>query len=332
MAAETLTLAQAASLLRPGMTVFIHGTATEPRAIVEYIAAHPHHLAGVHLVTSFIPGINTVVLADAAPGARLTTFMAQPALADAIAAGHAEALRLAYSRVPGYLDALPAIDLAFVHGRTLDDGSVSTGVSGELIPTACAKADRVCLLDNPDMPVPQRGCMLAPERIDYRVSASASLIEYRAADRADAVSEAIARHVAGLVRDGDTVQSGLGVIPNAVFANEPLRRFLQELYTTPGHSDDFRRLERLLYIVATNLDTGRPVVFGKPGYQDVPISSAVQASTALPGLFPPVEIDGDYYVDGGLLRTLHASVALDTDIELLFCLNPIVPFDEVAGA
>lgn len=116
-------------------------------------------------------------------------------------------------------------------------------------------------------------------------------------------------------------------IPNALFANEPLRRFLAELYTSQGRTDDFRELERKLHIVATNLDTGRPVVFGTPRHSDVPISTAVQASTALPGLFPPVKIDGESFVDGGLLRTLHASVALDNDIDLLLCVNPIVPFD-----
>ncbi|MEM6638541.1 MAG: patatin-like phospholipase family protein [Pseudomonadota bacterium] len=116
-------------------------------------------------------------------------------------------------------------------------------------------------------------------------------------------------------------------IPNAVFANEPLRRFLSELYTSGGRSDDFRELDRQLHIVATNLDTGRPIVFGPSRDNDVPISTAVQASTALPGLFPPVNIDGEDYVDGGLLRTLHASVALEHDVDLLICVNPIVPFD-----
>ncbi|MFK8015773.1 MAG: patatin-like phospholipase family protein [Gammaproteobacteria bacterium] len=116
-------------------------------------------------------------------------------------------------------------------------------------------------------------------------------------------------------------------IPNALFANEPLRRFLEELYTSDGHTDDFAQLNKKLHIVATNLDTGRPVVFGSRGHRKVPISTAVQASTALPGLFPPVEINGEHFVDGGLLRTLHASVALDGDIDLLLCVNPIVPFD-----
>jgi len=59
----------------------------------------------------------------------------------------------------------------------------------------------------------------------------------------------------------------------------------------------------------------------------VPISKAVQASAALPGLFPPVEIDGHHYVDGALKKTLHASVLLDEDVDLLICLNPLVPFN-----
>jgi len=46
-----------------------------------------------------------------------------------------------------------------------------------------------------------------------------------------------------------------------------------------------------------------------------------------PGLFPPVEIDGRFYVDGALKRTLHASVALEQGVKLLLCINPLVPYD-----
>ncbi len=79
--------------------------------------------------------------------------------------------------------------------------------------------------------------------------------------------------------------------------------------------------------MATNLDTGASVTFGSPGHDHVPISRAIEASSALPGLFPPVEIDGEHYVDGALNKTLHASVALDEGVSLLFCVNPLVPFD-----
>jgi hypothetical protein len=43
--------------------------------------------------------------------------------------------------------------------------------------------------------------------------------------------------------------------------------------------------------------------------------------------FPPVEIGGQHYVDGALNKTLHASVALEQGVGLLFCINPLVPFD-----
>jgi predicted acylesterase/phospholipase RssA len=116
-------------------------------------------------------------------------------------------------------------------------------------------------------------------------------------------------------------------IPTALFDNRPIERFLAELFRNRGCTNDFRELERELYIVAVDLDTGDSVKFGAEGFDDVPISTAVQASTALPGLYPPVKIDGRDFVDGGLKRTLHASVALERDVDLLFCVNPIVPFD-----
>ena len=44
-------------------------------------------------------------------------------------------------------------------------------------------------------------------------------------------------------------------------------------------------------------------------------------------LFPPVEIEDQYYVDGALKKTMHASVALEQGVDLMLCLNPLVPFD-----
>lgn len=117
------------------------------------------------------------------------------------------------------------------------------------------------------------------------------------------------------------------MIPTGVFDNKPIERFLADLYRSRGHTNDFRKLKRKLFVVAANLDTGESVRFGAPGHEHTPISKAIQASTALPGLYPPVEIEGNYYVDGALKRTLHASVALDEGIDLLLCINPIVPYD-----
>ncbi|MBT8143875.1 MAG: patatin-like phospholipase family protein, partial [Gammaproteobacteria bacterium] len=116
-------------------------------------------------------------------------------------------------------------------------------------------------------------------------------------------------------------------IPTGLFNNRPIERFLAQLYNSEGHTNDFRELRSKLFIVAADLDTGDSVRFGAPGFDHVPISKAIQASTALPGLYPPVEIDEHFYVDGALKRTLHASTALDEGADLLLCINPIVPYD-----
>lgn len=118
-------------------------------------------------------------------------------------------------------------------------------------------------------------------------------------------------------------------LPIGLFKNEPLRRYLHNIYTIKDRTDDFRELRKKLVIVATDLDSGQPVRFGEPGMSHIPISTAVQASTALPGLYPPVVFDGRHYVDGVLLKTLHASVALEEGADLVFCLNPIVPVDTI---
>lgn len=116
-------------------------------------------------------------------------------------------------------------------------------------------------------------------------------------------------------------------LPTGVFSNQAIDTQLERLFSREGRTNDFRKLKTKLTLVATNLDSGEAAPFGRPGWDHVPISQAVQASSALPGLFPPVEIDDQYYVDGALKKTMHASVALDDGVDLLICLNPLVPFD-----
>ena len=116
-------------------------------------------------------------------------------------------------------------------------------------------------------------------------------------------------------------------VPTGMFDNRSIDGFLERLFGASGRTNDFRELDRKLFIVATNLDTGASVTFGSTGRDHVPISKAIEASAALPGLFPPVRIGGEYFVDGALNKTLHASVALDEGVDLLLCVNPLVPFD-----
>ena len=116
-------------------------------------------------------------------------------------------------------------------------------------------------------------------------------------------------------------------LPVGVFDSRRIASYLHRLFTRPGRTDDFRELGKRLVVVAADLDCGQAVRFGEPGFDHVPISKAVQASAALPGVYAPVTIDDRHYVDGVLLKTVHASVALDAGAELVIAVNPIVPVD-----
>ncbi|HEY0515020.1 MAG TPA: patatin-like phospholipase family protein, partial [Thermoanaerobaculia bacterium] len=118
-------------------------------------------------------------------------------------------------------------------------------------------------------------------------------------------------------------------LPVGIFDNRPIRDYLSKIYNMKGRTDDFRELGKRFVVVAADLDSGQAVLFGEPGMDHVPISLAVAASSALPGIYSPVEIDGRHYVDGVLLKTLHASVALEKGADLVICVNPIVPVDTV---
>ena len=51
-------------------------------------------------------------------------------------------------------------------------------------------------------------------------------------------------------------------------------------------------------------------MFGSDGFDDVPISTAVRASGALPMVYAPVNIDGRELVDGGIVSTTNLDIAV----------------------
>ncbi len=132
-----------------------------------------------------------------------------------------------------------------------------------------------------------------------------------------------------LRRDGrnmaDLAFSLFELLPAGLLDNSGVQEFLAEILHARGLGDRFDDLERELYVVAVDLDRGEAVAFGKEGHRDVPVSRAVQASTALPGLYRPVRIGGRDYVDGGVKKTAHINLAISRGARLVFCINPIVP-------
>ena len=116
-------------------------------------------------------------------------------------------------------------------------------------------------------------------------------------------------------------------LPSGFYTGGGMEDYVRKvLAADPSRTDDFRTLARELYVVATDLDTCERVVFGGPDWDDVPISTAVRASTALPVVYSPVMVKGRELIDGGIVSTTNLDIAIERGAKLVVVINPLVPY------
>lgn len=121
----------------------------------------------------------------------------------------------------------------------------------------------------------------------------------------------------------------LSALPTGFFDNAPLEKFIRENMKRNQLSNHFKVLKRMrgkdLYICGMALDSGDRAIFGWDEKNDVTISDAVMASTAMPGFYKPARIKGVDYIDGGVLKTANIDLAIEKGAELIICYNPFRP-------
>ena len=131
----------------------------------------------------------------------------------------------------------------------------------------------------------------------------------------------------------DVVLALAEALPTGLYTGDGLERYVRDVLSHAGRSDDFRDLAAELYLTGTDLDSCERVVFGAEGLEDVPISRAVAASCAVPMVYKPVEIKDRVYVDGGLVSTTNVDIAVDAGAKFVVVVNPLVPYvGDVAGS
>ncbi len=81
--------------------------------------------------------------------------------------------------------------------------------------------------------------------------------------------------------------------------------------------------DRALWVTAVRLRDGARVVFGRKGAPAVDVGTAVQASTAVPALFAPVEVGGEHHVDGGAHSPTNADVLAGCCLDAVVVVAPM---------
>jgi NTE family protein len=130
----------------------------------------------------------------------------------------------------------------------------------------------------------------------------------------------------GAISAMDVVLGLAEALPSGLYSGAGLEQYLRKVLSEGERTDDFRLLERELYLVATDLDTCERIVFGANDWDDVPISTAVRASTALPMVYKPVKVKDRELVDGGIVSTTNLDIAVEAGAKFVVVLNPLVPY------
>ncbi|CDM25300.1 Acyl coenzyme A hydrolase/transferase [Castellaniella defragrans 65Phen] len=195
--------------LEPGMTVFLAGMTGESLVLRDALRARPEKAADVRFVGVFFPGINDGAYVGLHPRARQRAYFMSPAFRPGFQDERVELLPTDYLGAWRDLSSLE-IDLAVVQASEPDPaGRSSLGICHDFAPAAWSRAKRRVAHINPAMPRTHGAAHVRLDECDAVIEAPADLLTYPA-EPASASYASLAGHIAGLVRDGDTIQLGIG--------------------------------------------------------------------------------------------------------------------------
>ncbi|HEX4735730.1 MAG TPA: patatin-like phospholipase family protein [Thermoleophilaceae bacterium] len=224
------------------------------------------------------------------------------------------------------IGALRALDLLAVN-KTVNQFDVYVGTSaGSFVAALAANGvtpEEMMRVVNRQVPTPfrdiDRSTLMRPNTFEF--AQSLALMPLRMIG--------MARTLIGQLGQVSLVDLAVGFaesLPSGLYDGRGIETYIAEVLSDPDRTNDFRMLDRELYLTATDLDTCERVILGADDWDDVPISKAVQASTALPMIYKPVELKGSELVDGGIRSTTNVDVAVERGAKFIVVVNPLVPY------
>lgn len=116
-------------------------------------------------------------------------------------------------------------------------------------------------------------------------------------------------------------------LPAGIITGQRIHSYLSKLAWSTHGVDDFSKFPIPFAAIATDIETGEAKVFNS-GY----LPDALRASISIPTLFTPHEIDGQKYMDGGLIRNLPVEDAIKMGANYTIAVNvgtPLMPQDSL---
>ena len=202
--------------IRSGDRVVTGHACGEPAVLIEAMAANAAAYSDVEIV-HMVPMGSAPYCQDAMAGHfRHNSIFAGGPTRKAITEGRADFTPVFFSEVPRLLRTTLPVDVAMVQVSAPNQhGYCSLGVSVDYTKAAVENARTVIAQVNANMPRTLGDSFVHVTQLDHIVEADVPIIELPPAPISE-VEAAIGRHCAELVHDGDTLQLGIGAIPDAV--------------------------------------------------------------------------------------------------------------------
>jgi acyl-CoA hydrolase/GNAT superfamily N-acetyltransferase len=213
------TPASAIRAIQAGRRILIGSGAAEPTSLVSALVEHGDHLADNELVHLLTLGPAPYVRAEFAARFRHLAFFIGANVREAVQAGRADFMPVFLSELPRLIQSRRVpIDVALIQVSPPDArGYVSLGVSVDIVRAAVASASLVIAEVNPRMPRTHGDSFLSVNDVSLLVPVDSAVLELQLV-APNPVAIAIGQHVAGLVPNGATLQTGIGQVPSAVLA------------------------------------------------------------------------------------------------------------------
>jgi acetyl-CoA hydrolase len=214
---RTLTAEAAAALIHSHSRVFLSGNCAVPQRVLEALVRRAPCLRGVEIAQVLTIGAADYVAPEMAGHLRVNTLFISDNVRPAVNSGRADFTPCLLSEIPLlFLSGRLPLDVALIQVAPPDDhGFCSFGVEVGVTKPAAEAARLVIAEVNPRMPRALGDSFIHISRLDAIVPVDYPLPEVQMAS-SDPVTEQIAEHVAGLIPDGATLQTGIGAIPDAV--------------------------------------------------------------------------------------------------------------------
>jgi 4-hydroxybutyrate CoA-transferase len=228
---KVCTAEEAVKHIKSGDRVVIGHACAEPSVVVEAMVDNAAAYKNVEIVHLVAMGTGRYCQPEYAQNFRHNALFLGGSTRKAIEEARGDFTPIFFSEVPNTLRTVLHTNVALVSLSPPDEhGYCSFGVSVDYTKPGAECADVVIAQINKNMPRTFGDCFIHVDDLDYIVEADAPLIELPPPQITD-IEKEIGKHCASLIKDGDTLQLGIGAIPDAVLL------FLKEKKDLGIHSE-----------------------------------------------------------------------------------------------